>query len=201
MIAALVAAAALVAVGRWARAEEVRPVADVVAEATASPAADPVVEAPAEIPAAVAVPEPTPEASAVALEDGKLVLDLPLWWAGAMNAIEALAEWGWRLAFTFLGAYLIKRIKDTKVANDLTAALESGVNVSWQTVGKAWKAAHADGKFTDEEKDRLRTTALNAAKEVATGPVLKALKVLGRQYLDAKISGIVEKRKAVARKP
>ena len=86
------------------------------------------------------------------------------------------------------------------MANDLTADLEVGVNVAWQTVGKAWKAAHTDGKFTQEEKDRLKTTALNAAKEVATGPVLKALKALGQQYLEAKISGIVEKRKAVARK-
>jgi hypothetical protein len=51
------------------------------------------------------------------------------------------------------------------------------------------------------QKAKLRAEALKGARDIATGPVLKILKTLGQQYLEAKISGIVEKRKAVARKP
>jgi hypothetical protein len=204
MIAAIVAAVALALVGRWASAEEVRPVSEVVAEATAQPAADPVVEPSAEIPAAPAVvPAPAVVAaptSAIEVEDGKVTIDLPMWWAAAMNGIEALAKWGWQIAFTFLGGYLIKRIKDTKAAADATASLEAGINGAWVTLGKTWKAAHEDGKFTSEEKAKLRAAAYKGAKDIATGAGLKILKAWGQEFLEAKISGIVEKRKAVARK-
>jgi hypothetical protein len=138
MIAALVAAVTLALVGRWASAEEVRPVSEVVAEATAHPAA--VVEPSAEIPAAPAVDPvaaaPAAPSPAISVDDGKVVIDLPLWWAGAMNALEALAKWGWQIAFTFLGGLLIKRIRDTKVGNDLTASLEVGVHNAWQSLGR-----------------------------------------------------------------
>jgi hypothetical protein len=175
-IAALVAAAALVLFGRWANAED-RPVSEVVAEATAAP-----------------VPAP-----AVEVDDGKIVIDLPVWWAATMNCVEVLAKWGWQLAFTFLGGLLIKRIKDTKARTEAEEALKIGVHQTWENMGKAWKAAHEDGKFTKEEREKLRAAAINGATQIATGPGLKILKAWGSEYLGTLVSSIVEKRKAVAK--
>jgi hypothetical protein len=176
-IAALVVGAVLF--GRWATAED-RPVSKVVAEATAAPE-----------------PETPP---AVEVDDGKIVIDLPVWWAATMNCVEVLAKWGWQLAFTFLGGLLIKRIKDAKARTEAEEALKVGVQQTWESIGKEWKASHQDGKFTREEKEKLRAAAINGAKQIATGPGLKILKAWGSEYLGTLVSSIVEKRKAVARK-
>jgi hypothetical protein len=180
---AAVVAVAVVLFGRWASAEEARPVSEIVAEATAAPPVAPAAE------------------PAVEVDDGKIVIDLPVWWAAMTNSVEVLAKWGWQLAFTFLGGLLIKRIKDAKARTEAEEALKIGVHETWENIGKEWKAAHEDGKFTTEEKDKLKAAAINGAKQIATGPGLKILKAWGEEQLGTLISSIVEKRKSVARKP
>ncbi len=177
-IAALVAAVVLVVLGRWAHAQEARPVAEVVAEATAE----------SETPASVAV------------DDGKIVIDIPVWWNAMVEGVHALAGLAWKFAFTFLAGLLLTRIQDTKARADAKEALEIGVNQTWETLGKSWKKAASDGKFSPEEREKLKAEAIKGAKQIATGPGLKILKTWGQEQLAALIANIVEKRKAVAKK-
>lgn len=77
-------------------------------------------------------------------------------------------------------------------------ALEVGVDEAWQKLGRKWKEAHDDGKFTDSEKQLLREKAKDVAWEVAREQGLDVAKVVGRRALDLVIKKIVQARKRPA---
>jgi len=77
-------------------------------------------------------------------------------------------------------------------------ALEQGVHDAWGVFGRKWKAAHSDGKFTDDERVRLRVVALENAKAVGLEQGVNVAKELGRFGLNLLIKKIVDRRKANA---
>ncbi len=74
-------------------------------------------------------------------------------------------------------------------------ALEAGVAAAWETYGRKWKAASADGKLADSERAELRTFARETAVEVGREEGLDALKALGEGLVDSVIAKIVRGRK------
>ena len=81
-------------------------------------------------------------------------------------------------------------------------ALEVGVDEAWERFGREWKHARVSasaqagsGKFSDEEREHLRTVARDVAVEVGRGKGLDVLKVLGVRAIGTLIKGIVARRK------
>ena len=74
-------------------------------------------------------------------------------------------------------------------------ALETGVQEAWERFGRAWKAAHSDGKLTDDERTRLRTVAREAAVEVGRDSGVDVAAALGKRAIGGLIRKIVERRK------
>jgi hypothetical protein len=54
------------------------------------------------------------------------------------------------------------------------------------------KRANADGKLTAEEREEAKTLAINKARELATGPVLRMLTKWGTTKLSALITRVVQ---------
>ena len=54
------------------------------------------------------------------------------------------------------------------------------------------KRANADGKLTAEEREEAKTLAINKAKELASGPVLRMLTRWGTNKLSALVNRIVQ---------
>lgn len=88
-------------------------------------------------------------------------------------------------------------LKDERVTAAM-GALEQGVHEAWEDWGRQWKAAHADGKFSDEERATLRARALESAKAVGLEQGVDVVKELGRYGIALLIKKIVDRRKASA---
>ena len=74
-------------------------------------------------------------------------------------------------------------------------ALEVGVNEAWESFGRNWKAAQADGKLSAEERESLRKHAREVALDVARGEGLDLAKHFGERALKLLIRKVVEGRK------
>ena len=87
------------------------------------------------------------------------------------------------------------QLKDERYAAAVNA-LDQGVHEAWEDFGRKWKAAHDDGKFTDEERARLRTLALDNAKEIGREQGVNVVVELARFGISLLIKKIVDRRKA-----
>ena len=74
-------------------------------------------------------------------------------------------------------------------------ALEAGVQEAWERFGRAWKAGHADGKLSDEERGRLQTVAREAAVEAGREGGVDVVAELGSRAIGGLVRKIVERRK------
>ena len=74
-------------------------------------------------------------------------------------------------------------------------ALETGVHEAWERFGKEWKGARADGKLSQDERERLRTVAKEVAVEVGKEEGLDVLKIIGVRKIPLLIRKIVASRK------
>jgi len=72
------------------------------------------------------------------------------------------------------------------------AALEAGVEQTYQTYVRAIKESRADGRLTDEEMRAARERARDAAVVFGRTQGLDVLKELGPQYVDVLISKLVK---------
>jgi hypothetical protein len=88
-----------------------------------------------------------------------------------------------------------------KLQQDMTDALRIGIQGAWDQLVRKLKADAADGKLSDEQKQQARDLAKKLALDVAKGPVLKALKSLAPEALDAVISLLVQRRKKEVETP
>jgi len=89
----------------------------------------------------------------------------------------------------------IEHLEDERYAAAVEA-LEVGVDEAWERFGRAWRAAHSDGKFTDDEREHLRTVARDVAVEVRRERGVDVMAALGRRAISALIRRIVERRKS-----
>jgi len=88
----------------------------------------------------------------------------------------------------------VERLDDERYSAAVEA-LEVGVGEAWERFGRAWKAARSDGKFTDDEREQLRTVARDVAVEVGRDSGVDVMAALGRRAISALIRRIVERRK------
>jgi hypothetical protein len=88
-----------------------------------------------------------------------------------------------------------ENVKTDTAYSTAVEALEVGVNDAWERWGRALKAAHADGKFTDIEREDLRTKAKDIGIEVGREQGVDLLKVLGERSIALLIRKIVAARK------
>jgi len=89
----------------------------------------------------------------------------------------------------------IEHLEDERYAAAVEA-LEVGVDEAWERFGRAWKAAHSDGKFSDDEREHLRTVARDVAVEVGRDSGVDVMAALGRRAISALVRRIVERRKS-----
>lgn len=87
-----------------------------------------------------------------------------------------------------------RRKRDEEEARAVRA-LEVGVNEAWESFGHSWKAAHADGKLSAEERESLRKHAREVALEVASGEGFDLAKLFGQRAVKLLIRKVVEGRK------
>jgi hypothetical protein len=88
-------------------------------------------------------------------------------------------------------------------------ALETGVQEAWERFGRAWKAARVSGetadgeatdgkapaKFSDDEREHLRTVAREVAVEAGRERGVDVIAELGSRAIGGLIRKIVERRK------
>lgn len=86
-------------------------------------------------------------------------------------------------------------VAEDKAYSQAIEALEVGVDEAWTRFGKEWKIARKDGKYSDEEKDRLRTVAREVAVEVGREEGLDVLKIIGKRKIALLLRKIVASRK------
>ena len=107
------------------------------------------------------------------------------------------------LLLTYLGGKLLKWLK-RRTSKRTEACLEflaSGVEEAWQDMGKEWKSAGSDGKFTSTERRALREYAKSRAMQRAKEQGLDLLKNLATERLDSLIKHEVDRRKAAVGNP
>lgn len=97
-------------------------------------------------------------------------------------------------AFAWLKAQnRVRADEDFAVALD---ALEVGVQAAWDQVGKRWKHdPNGDGKYTAEQRDRLKATAVEAAKVAAAARGVDLKTALAGRAVGLLIKKIVDRRK------
>jgi hypothetical protein len=110
-----------------------------------------------------------------------------------MSLALVLVPWGLARLFAWWRAE--RRVREDEVYAAAVEALEVGVGEAWERFGRAWKHAHADGKLTDEERERLRSVARETAVALGREDGLDVLKVLGERAIKTLIRKIVERRK------
>lgn len=90
--------------------------------------------------------------------------------------------------------YLFARIKNDKLreyGNLLADFAEKAVKSVAQAEADALKEAATDGKLTDEEKERLKTTAVDTLKAITPDHVMKFMSK-GNSDIDALLSALIE---------
>ena len=111
----------------------------------------------------------------------------------AMAVLLVAVPWGLAKLLGWLGAKAAQ-LKDERV-NVAMSALDQGVHEAWEDVGRRWKGAHQDGKFTDTEREDLRARALEVAKDVGREQGVDVVKEIGRYGIALLIKKIVDRRK------
>jgi hypothetical protein len=94
--------------------------------------------------------------------------------------------------------WLVSKAGENAARVQAIEALHAGVEHAWNELGANFKAASEDGKFTAEEKKKLRDMAIAKALEVAKGPGKDLLLNWGTEIISAKIRAIVDSRNSAA---
>jgi hypothetical protein len=118
----------------------------------------------------------------------------PWWFDGAAKAVEGVVAVVIGLVFFMIR----KRLKGEAAYREAVAALEAGVQGSWDKFGRELKASAKDGKFTEKERERLRDAAKAEALTLVKGPAKDLLLAWGKPYVTSLITRIVERRKRAA---
>lgn len=113
-----------------------------------------------------------------------------------MSLALVFVPWGLARVFAWWKEHC-RRLQDERYAKAVEA-FEIGVHEAWEKFGRQWKHAHADGKFTDEERAQLRDYARSVAVELGRREGLDVLRIVGERAAACLIRRIVERRKAGA---
>lgn len=105
---------------------------------------------------------------------------------------------GFLLLFGLGFNWLVKKSGENAARVAAIEALHAGVEHAWNELGAEIKAASADGKYTSEEKKKLRDLAIAKALEIAKGSAKDLLLSWGTEIISAKIRAIVDGRNTAA---
>ena len=179
-------AVAVLSLSHSARAEDVFGPNDVSAAVSAD-----VSEAEAFAPEA----EPVIETN---LSEGVIVLGVPWWWGGVSSALVDLLGVGLKALLVYAIGWLLSKFMSDVRARKVQDALEVGVDHAWEDMGRDLKHKYADRKLSADERQKLRNKAVEHAKTISAAAIRAAIESFGVSTVEAKLSSIVKKRKAIA---